>query len=307
MKSKNIVFACILLMLSSIVTGQNCKHTFSGLVEDFHDKSAIVGATVFIKNQNKYTTTNLEGKFSLPNVCSGKIIVEISHIACEPQIIELNIVKDIYKIIDLEHHEEELNEVNVKGAIGLKTKTAQETLIKTQTLEKFSDATLGDALKNITGVSSINTGNSIVKPVINGLHGSRVLVSFNNVRIQDQEWGIEHAPNIDVNAAESISVIKGANALQYGGDAIGGVVIINPIKSTIDKDTLYGKSIFSQQTNGRLFSVTTSLNKSYKNGWFLNGQGSFKRAGDFEAANYNLSNTGINSKAFTFNTGKKTI
>ncbi len=305
MKSKNIVFACILLLLSSIVTGQNCKHTFSGIVEDFHNKSPIVGATVFIKNQNKYTTTNLEGKFSLPNVCSGKVIVEISHISCEPQTIELNIVKSVYKIIDLEHHEEELNEVNIKGAIGLKTKTAQETLIKTQTLEKFSDASLGDALKNITGVSSINTGNSIVKPVINGLHSSRVLVSFNNVKLQDQEWGIEHAPNVDINAAESISVIKGANALQYGGDAIGGVVIINPTKSIIDKDTLYGKNIFSQQTNGRLFSVTTSLNKSYKNGWFLNGQASFKRAGDFEAANYNLSNTGINSKAFTFNTGKK--
>ncbi|WP_422091197.1 TonB-dependent receptor [Tenacibaculum ovolyticum] len=305
MKSKNIVFTCVLLLLSSIVASQNCKNTFSGLIEDFHDKSPIVGATVFIKNQNKYTTTNFEGKFSLPNLCSGKIIVEISHVACEPQTIELNINKDVYKIIDLEHHEEELNEVNVKGAIGLKTKTAQETLIKTKTLDKFSGASLGDALKNISGVSSINTGNSIVKPVINGLHGSRVLVSFNNVRLQDQEWGIEHAPNVDVNAAKTISVIKGANALQYGGDAIGGVVIINPIKSSIDKDTLYGKSIVSQQTNGRLFSVTTNLNRSYKSGWFINGQASYKRAGDFEAANYSLTNTGVNSKAFTFNIGKK--
>ncbi|RSC92054.1 TonB-dependent receptor [Tenacibaculum singaporense] len=305
MKSKRIILILLLLLSYNNVKGQNCSHTFSGLVEDFHDKSPIVGATVFIKNQNKYAVTDFQGKFSIPKVCSGKIIVEISHVACDPQTLELNISADIYKIIDLEHHEEELNEVNVKGAIGLKTKTAQETLIKTQTLEKFSGASLGDALKNITGVSSINTGNSIVKPVINGLNGSRVLVSFNNVRLQDQEWGIEHAPNIDVNAAKTISVVKGANALQYGGDAIGGVVIINPVKSVIDKDTLYGKSIISQQTNGRLFSVTTSLNKSYKSGWFVNGQASFKIAGDFEAANYNLSNTGINSKAFTFNIGKK--
>ncbi len=305
MKSKRIILIFLLLLSFSKVKSQNCNYTFSGLVEDFHDKSPIVGATVYIKNQNKYTTTNFKGKFSLPKTCAGKIIVEISHVACDPLIFELNITKDVYKIIDLEHHEEELNEVNVKGAIGLKTKTAQETLIKTQTLEKFSDASLGDALKNITGVSSINTGNSIVKPVINGLNGSRVLVSFNNVRLQDQEWGIEHAPNIDVNAAKTISVIKGANALQYGGDAIGGVVIINPIKSTINKDTLYGKSIISQQTNGRLFSATSNLNKSFKSGWFINGQASFKRAGDFEAANYNLTNTGINSKAFTFNAGKK--
>ena len=304
MSLKNNVFACVFLLFSTIATSQNCKLTFSGLIEDFHDKSPIVGATVYIKSLNKYTTTNFEGEFSLPNLCSGEIIVEISHVACTPQILELNIDKNVYRIIDLEHHEEELNEVHIKGAIGLKTKTTQETLIKTQTLEKFSNATLGDALKNVTGVSSINTGNSIVKPVINGLHGSRVLVSFNNVRLQDQEWGIEHAPNIDVNAAKTISVIKGANALQYGGDAIGGVIIVNPNKSITDKDTLYGKTIISQQTNGRLFSATTSLHKSYKNGWYLNGQTSFKRAGDFESSIYNLTNTGINSKAFTFSTGK---
>ncbi|CAL2079588.1 Iron complex outermembrane recepter protein [Tenacibaculum sp. 190524A02b] len=303
MKSKGIILMLIFFCLFNITgKAQNCKHTFSGLVEDFHDKSPIVGATVFIKTQNKYTTTNFDGKFTIENVCSGKVIVEVSHAACDPQVIELNITNDVYKVVDLEHHVEELNEVNVKAAVGLKTKTAQETLLKTQTLEKFSNASLGDVIKNVSGVSSINTGNTIVKPVINGLHSSRVLVSFNNVRLQDQEWGIEHAPNIDINAAESISVIKGANALQYGGDAIGGVVIVNPPKS-INKDTIYGKSIISQQSNGRLFSATTSFIKNYEAGWYFDGQASYKRGGDFEAAAYNLTNSGVNSKAFTFATG----
>ena len=234
MKS-NCIILMLMLVFFSTAYGQKCEYTFSGLVEDFHDKSPIVGATVYIKNQNKYAVTNIEGKFTIKNVCSGKIIVEVSHVACESQTIERNISKNTYLVIDLEHHEEELNEVNIKGVTGLKTKTAQETVLKSNVLEKNSDATLGDALKNISGVSSINTGNSIVKPVINGLHGSRVLVSFNDVRLQDQEWGVEHAPNIDINAANSISVIKGANALQYGGDAIGGVVILNP-KNNILKD-----------------------------------------------------------------------
>ncbi|MCO7185508.1 TonB-dependent receptor [Tenacibaculum sp. XPcli2-G] len=301
MKS-NCIILMLMLVFFSTAYGQKCEYTFSGLVEDFHDKSPIVGATVYIKNQNKYAVTNIEGKFTIKNVCSGKIIVEVSHVACESQTIERNISKNTYLVIDLEHHEEELNEVNIKGITGLKTKTAQETVLKSNVLEKNSDATLGDALKNISGVSSINTGNSIVKPVINGLHGSRVLVSFNDVRLQDQEWGVEHAPNIDINAANSISVIKGANALQYGGDAIGGVVILNP-KNNILKDTLFGKTIVSQQTSGRLFSVATNVNKNYETGWYVNGQASYKRSGDFDAANYKLTNTGINSKALTVNTG----
>jgi iron complex outermembrane receptor protein len=44
----------------------------------------------------------------------------------------------------------------------------------------------------------------------------------------EQEWGVEHAPNIDVNNFQHIDVIKGASALRYGSDAIGGVVVLEP-------------------------------------------------------------------------------
>jgi iron complex outermembrane receptor protein len=37
-----------------------------------------------------------------------------------------------------------------------------------------------------------------VKPVIKFIWG-RVPVINNNVRLEDQEWGTEHAPNFDVN------------------------------------------------------------------------------------------------------------
>ncbi|WP_083629429.1 TonB-dependent receptor [Tenacibaculum agarivorans] len=304
MNFKHKALVILLVLLVNPIIGQNCTYTFSGLVEDFHDKSPIVDATIYIKNLNKYTTTNLDGKFSITNLCQGKLVIEVSHVACDTQTIEVNLDKDVYQIIDLEHHIEELKEVQIQSLTGVKTKTSQETLIKTKTLDRYSDVNLGDALKEVSGVSSINTGNSIVKPIINGLHSSRILISVNNVRLQDQDWGVEHAPNVDINSAGSISVIKGASALEYGGDAIGGVVIINPPK-VILKDSLYGKTIISQQTNGRLSSISTSASKGYKKGWFVNGQASFKRAGDFEAPNYNLTNTGIKSYGFTINGGFK--
>ena len=56
---------------------------------------------------------------------------------------------------------------------------------------------------------------------VNGMFGNRVPIINNNVRMQDQEWGTEHAPNFDINAAGKITVIKGASGLQYGGDAGG--------------------------------------------------------------------------------------
>ncbi|MDO5970160.1 TonB-dependent receptor [Flavivirga aquimarina] len=304
MKHYILIVACCFI---NIAYSHNCNSKFYGEVHDFHDGSPIVAATIYIETLNKYIVTDINGKFSIDSLCDGKIIVHVSHLACETKRLEIQIKGDTFYVINLEHHIEELNEIEVKGTSSTKlTKTSQETLLKTEDIERFSAFNLGDALKQISGVSSINTGNTIVKPVINGLHSSRVLVITNGVRLQDQEWGIEHAPNIDLNASGSINVIKGANALAYGGDAIGGVVILKPPSISL-KDSLYGKTIISGQTNGRGVSVNSSVTKTYQKGWYVGAQASMKRFGDFEAPDYILTNTGLNSKGFSVNTGYKTF
>ena len=85
----------------------------------------------------------------------------------------------------------------------------------------------------------------------------------NGVRMQDQEWGKEHAPNIDVNAIGRLTVVKSASALQYGGDAMGGIVIAEGLKVPV-KDTLYGKTMLSGASNGRGGALTSQLIKSHK-------------------------------------------
>ena len=112
----------------------------------------------------------------------------------------------------------------------------------------------------------------------------------NNVRLEDQQWGTEHAPNLDINTAGSISVIKGANALQYGGDAIGGLVLVEPKK--VRTDTLMGKTIVTGNSNGGGGSLTTSLHKGNTKGWAWNANGTLKYMGDRETPDYILSNTG---------------
>ena len=137
--------------------------------------------------------------------------------------------------------------------------------------------------------------------MINGLHSSRILVLTNNVRLQDQEWGIEHAPNIDISAAGSISLIKGSNALEFAGDAIGGVIIVNPNR-VYAKDSLYGKTVLNGHQNGRGYGMYIDY-PIMDMGWFVGGQASYKRAGDFKAPDYNLTNTGNELRSFSMNTG----
>ena len=278
---------------------QNCNHSLEGYVLDFHNGEPIAGATLQIKNSQLHTISDSNGKFIINNLCESFIELIVSHIACDKKTLEIDIKDDLQTTIYLEHHIEELEMIAIKGNnSNIGAISAQKEKIDKKTIDNFSSESLGTILKQAKGVSSINTGNKIVKPVINGLHSSRITIMNNNVRMEDQEWGIEHAPNIDINAIENITIIKGSNALAYAGDAIGGIVVLKP-QRYLNKDTLFGKTIVGFQSNGLGYNLNSMLSKSFKNGWFANGNIGYKQNGDLKSPDYNLTNTG--AKSFSSN------
>ena len=292
---------CAFIWCINHINAQDCNYTFKGKITDFHDNSIIVGASVQIMNTNKFTTSNLEGEFLFNNLCEGKLTLEIKHVACDTKRVSFSLTKNMFKEISLEHHLEELKEVLVKT--NTKTEiTSIEKSLKKEVITQFTDKSLGDALKTISGVSSLNTGNSIVKPMIHGLHSSRLLIINNNVRMFDQEWGDEHAPNIDINSSDRIDVIKGANSLKYGSDAVGGLILIRPKKYAII-DSLFGSTSTSLNSNGFGGNANTEIVKTFKSGYYTKFQSNYKRFGDFRAPDYYLTNTGIQSINASFRVG----
>lgn len=288
------LFALLLLLCCSMQSySQDCNNTLYGSLLDIHDGSVLTGATVIVAQTGVGVLTDLDGNFVISNLCSATYQLQISHPSCSTKAFSVLIKDDTQKTFKLEHHLESLNEIIVNGKkTNRATKSIYENLVDQQTITTFSSGSLGDALNSISGVSSLNTGNTVVKPMINGLHSSRVLIINNGVQMQDQEWGAEHAPSIDINAVGTLKVIKGAGALQYGGNAIGGVVIASAPKVPL-LDSLYGKTILSGSSNGLGGTVSSSLTRSNQNGLYTAFQGSLKRYGDFNAPNYNLSNTGV--------------
>jgi iron complex outermembrane recepter protein len=288
------LFALLLLLCCSMQSySQDCNNTLYGSLLDIHDGSVLTGATVIVAQTGVGVLTDLDGNFVISNLCSATYQLQISHPSCSTKAYSVLIKDDTQKTFKLEHHLESLNEIIVSGKkTNRATKSIYENLVDQQTITTFSSGSLGDALNSISGVSSLNTGNTVVKPMINGLHSSRVLIINNGVQMQDQEWGAEHAPSIDINAVGTLKVIKGAGALQYGGNAIGGVVITSAPKVPL-LDSLYGKTILSGSSNGLGGTVSSSLTRSNQNGFYTAVQGSLKRYGDFNAPNYNLSNTGV--------------
>lgn len=280
----------IVLLFALVVTGNSAysQSTLSGKVTDSKSQP-LDGAHIHIGELHAISTPL--GTYELHNIPNRQQRVVISYIGYTTldTIIRFN-GSTVRLNATLKPASTQLQEVVLSENTVVSKGVTNEQKLKTQTLEKYSSGTLGDALKEIPGVYSLKTGNSIVKPVINGLHSSRVPVLVNNVRLEDQQWGTEHAPNLDINSAGKVSVIKGASALQYGGDAVGGLILVEPV--SILKDTLYGKSILSLNSNGRGGSFTSSLHKGAEKGWAWNAGGTFKYFGDREAPNYVLSNTG---------------
>ena len=286
-------YVFIILLFSIKTFSQNCDYTLSGKVTDIHDGELLVGVTLTIANSEQSVQTGLDGLFSFSKLCNDTYNIQVSHPYCLTRGYKVKVFGNTNKSFKLEHHVEELNRITIEGkAFKNKSKTVLESSLNEKELERFSTGSLGNALNSLSGVSSLNTGNSVVKPIINGLHSSRVVIINNGVRMEDQRWGVEHAPNIDINSVGNLTLIKGAAALQYSGDATGGIIILEAPKVAV-KDSIYGQTSISGISNGRGISINSKITKSNLNGWYSSIQGSFKRTGDTEASNYLLSNTGV--------------
>ncbi|MCK0156069.1 TonB-dependent receptor [Cellulophaga sp. F20128] len=300
---RNTLTLLCLLVANTILYAQDCNNILIGEVIDYHDNTPLSNATIQIQGKEKHYLSDAMGKFTIKNLCNGTIELEVSHPECSTRFIRIEISGNTYKQIVLEHHLEELDEVKVTSSTINKTNSAQENILKTDQLERFSGNTLGDALKQINGVSSLSTGSNIVKPVIQGLGGSRILILNNGIRMQDMEWGDEHAPNIDLNSAENVTVVKGAAALQFGGDAIGGIILLDQNRIP-KKDSIYGKTLLHGISNGQGGNISTALTRTYKNGAYIKGQASYKKLGDAETSQYILSNTGVSQLGASIDFGK---
>lgn len=290
MSLKNLLF--FWLTLFCICTYS--QNTISGKITS---QEQINFSNTHIHIGKKMINSNASGNYIAENLPFGIIKINISHLGYESIDTIIDLKSNLKLDFNLKLNTTALREIVIQQKSNKDISAVKEQELKLATIEKYSNQSLGDALREVAGVSSLKTGTAVVKPVINGLYGSRVPIINNNVRLEDQEWGIEHAPNIDINSAHKITVIKGASGLQYGGDAIGGLVILEPLN--VNKDTIFGKTILNYDTNGKGGSVSSSIHKGNEYGWNFNALGTLKYIGDRHAPDYVLSNTGIREANFT--------
>jgi len=157
-------------------------------------------------------------------------------------------------------------------------------------LDNSPQKSLASSLSSIAGVSVIGNGADIGLPVVHGLSGNRLTLLNNGVAHTGQQWGLDHSPEIDLNSANEISLVSGADALRYPGTHMGGTIKLESGPIPFDPH-VHAKLRSSAESNGRGATLNGQLYKGRESlQWRIGG--TLKKYGDRKAPAYFLNNTG---------------
>ena len=259
---------------------------------------ALAGAHVYVPTLMQGTVTDSAGFYALDGLPLGSLAVEYRFVGFTTVFRSVSIGNGRVSIdITLEPDNLELQEL-VALAEGpgaeLNRATLSVSSLEPEDLEELRGQTLAETLSHLAGVTTLTTGPSIAKPVIRGMHSQRVLVLNAGVPQEGQQWGGEHAPEIDPFAPVRIEVVRGAAGVEYGVGAIGGVIRLEPRNLPV-MPRLKGSVSMNGFSNNRQAAGSALLESAIGAlpglGWRV--QGSFRKAGASKTPDYVIGNSGF--------------
>lgn len=268
---KNILY--VLLSLFSIVTSAQSVR-ISGDVSDEYGQ-ALAGSTIKISNQSMMT--DAKGRFVSNLIERGYHRLSVSFVGYQSIDTLLNATNDITLHLHLSEDTTLLDQL-VVDVQGKKNIANTEKISHEKLVENFAGS-FAASLQSIPGVNSMDIGATSSKPMIRGLGFNRVAVAENGAKQEGQQWGADHGLEIDAFSTESVEIIKGVGTIEYGSDAIGGVIRINneiipAVHSFSGNATVFGKTV--NDSYGASFQL-----KAREDKFFYKFKATAQDAGDY--------------------------
>ncbi|OLY92319.1 iron complex outermembrane recepter protein [Cnuella takakiae] len=296
------IFLLLLLGNAAFAGAQQCSGILTGHVHHSASHENLAGASVYVAELNQTRVTNDKGDFKFDSLCAGHYTLHISHISFDTVIRYVGLQGASHLDVDMPLNKTTLEGVTV--AANRQPSTGIRKELAGAALEEARGRSFSEALARINGVTLLQTGSTIAKPVIHGLHGNRILTINNGVRQEGQQWGNEHAPEVDPFIAGRLSVISGVDQLRYGSDAIGGVILVSPRAlrqqpgHQAEVNTVYATNNGQALVSG----VWEQASKKWE-GFAYRLQGTLKQGGNVTTPDYRLNNTSNREGNFSVTAG----
>ncbi len=295
-----------LLVCTSIVplSAQDCHLALRGRIVDADTREPLAYATVVVVGTGRGAIADASGVFAIANLCEGTTYtVTVSHVECEHQTQIVRLIENTELNFFLHHHVLEEVQVVEKAVAPAPAQAAVAT--SGSELAAAQGINLGEALKRLPGVTILSTGATIAKPVVQGLHSNRIAIVANNVALEGQQWGAEHAPEIDPFTAQRITVVKGAAGVRYGVGAMAGAIVLEP--APLREQAGFGGWLsLGGFSNGRSGVAAGAVDWKLAGSTFaIRLQATAKRSGNLWAPDYYLGNTGASELHFSALAGWK--
>lgn len=281
-------------LLPFVLSARHCTGILSGTLRDSKDKSPLAGASVTLKESGVHVVADSRGHYRFESLCPGTYTVTVMYIGYEAKKTSVTLSGKAVLNIELQSSSTQLEGVEISGARFERMPLQVNASLDSKALEMTRGESLGETLKGIPGVNSIQTGPTISKPVIEGLYGNRIVISNSGVRQEGQQWGSEHAPEVDPFIADRLTVVKGASSVMYGSDAIGGVILVEPAPLVYQSGPGGRINLVGMSNSGLgAFSGMLEDSPGRNNHFSWRIQGTARIAGNSKTARYYMKNTGL--------------
>ena len=261
---------------------------FSGLAQTGRLKGRVtVGgeplgfSSVVLSGTGLGVSTDGKGYYEIRNILPGSYVLVATHVGCQPQKIAVVIKKNVAALvnIDLKIDSTSIGDV-VVTALGIQTTLRRApvpvTVVSHDAFIQQASTNVIDAIARQPGITAITTGPGVSKPEINGLGYNRVLTLMDGERQEDFQWGDEHGILIDPYAVYNAEIIRGAASLQYGANAMAGVVSFKSQPARAD-GVVDGSLTSEYQANNGLIGNSLAIGGN-GNGLAWDARGSYEEA-----------------------------
>ena len=265
----------IISLFFSILLSLSLFSQTSGLVLD-EEKNPISGVSVLFADQYILVETNENGEFYFSEKIPKNSILHVYKHGYSSKLIKFQQVEDFEIIIDKLHVD--LDEVGVSASYS-DLGNIKLTSIEKKKIDFVQSNSMVESITELGGVDMISSGLGIQKIVVRGLSGMRVVTYLNGMQINNQQWANDHGIGFTDLGINEVELIKGASALKYGSEAIGGLLYFKDYPFTAN-NKLKGFLASKLNNSSYLTNNQIGLNWNYNN-FFVDFYGEYTLSTDY--------------------------